>query len=45
MKKTSIILLEQIRVIDKSRIADFIGMADEDTMENVKEAVGISLGI
>ena len=45
LKKNSIILLEQIRVIDKSRIADFIGMADEDTMENVKEAVGISLGI
>ncbi|SDH43551.1 mRNA interferase MazF [Alteribacillus bidgolensis] len=43
--RDSVILLEQIRTIDKQRLTDKITHLDEDTMERVKEALEISLGI
>lgn len=41
----SLILLEQIRTIDKSRIREFIGILDIATMSSVDKAIVISLGI
>lgn len=45
MKKESMVLLEQIRTIDKSRIGEFIGLVDEHTMKQVDKAILISFGI
>ena len=45
LKKDSIILLEQIRVVDKTRINEFVGVADKQTMREVDKAIIISLGI
>lgn len=41
----SIILLEQIRTIDKHRICGYLGRADEKTMISVDRAIVISFGI
>ena len=43
--KNSVILLEQIRTIDKTRLEEKIGTLDERTMERVNRALAISLGI
>jgi mRNA interferase MazF len=45
MEKDSVILLEQIRTIDKQRLTDKITHLDEDTMKKVDEALQISLGL
>lgn len=45
LPKNSIILLEQIRTIDKSRIKEYVGIADKQTMTHVDKALIISLGI
>lgn len=45
LPRTSIILLEQLRTIDKSRIKKYIGCADERVMQEVEKALVISLGI
>ena len=41
----SIILLEQIRTMDKSRLKEYVGQADEQTMQRVEQALTISLGL
>lgn len=43
--RDSVILLEQIRTIDKSRLTDKITHLDEEMMEKVNEALQISLGL
>jgi mRNA interferase MazF len=43
--RDSVILLEQIRTIDKQRLTDKITHLDEDLMEKVNEALQISLGL
>lgn len=43
--RDSVILLEQIRTIDKQRLTDKITHLDEDMMANVNEAIQISLGL
>ena len=45
MKKESMVLLEQIRTIDKSRLGRFVGIMDDKTMKRVDKAVLISLGL
>ena len=45
MEKDSVILLEQIRTIDKQRLTDKITHLDEETMRKVDEALQISLGL
>ena len=42
--KDSVILLEQIRTIDKTRLQDRIGEVNDDTMKRVNNALMISLG-
>ncbi len=43
--RDSVILLEQIRTIDKQRLTDKITHLDDDTMERVKKGLAISLGV
>ena len=43
--RDSVILLEQIRTIDKQRLTDKITHLDEEMMEKVHEAIQISLGL
>ena len=45
LPRTSIILLEQLRTIDKSRIKKYVGCADERVMHEVDKALAISLGM
>lgn len=44
-ERDSVILLEQIRTIDKSRLTDRITHLDEYLMEQVDEALEISFGL
>ena len=43
--KDSVILLEQVRTIDKSRLKEKIGTLDDETMEKVKQALKISFNL
>lgn len=45
LPRDSIILLEQIRTIDKSRLRERLGELSEDIMEKINDALSISLGI
>lgn len=44
LPKDSVILMEQIRTIDKSRLKEKIGEVNLDTMKQVNSALLISLG-
>ncbi len=44
-ERDSVILLEQLRTIDKSRLTDRITQLDDELMEKVDMALGISLGL
>lgn len=45
LKKETLVLLEQIRTIDKSRLRDYIGKLDAKSMEKVDKAIVKSFGI
>ena len=45
LAKNSIILLEQIRTIDKRRLKERMGKLDDQTMQQVDSAIGISFGL
>ena len=45
MKAESIVLLEQIRTIDKTRLDGYIGKIDKKTMGAVDKAIVVSFGI
>lgn len=45
LAKNSVILLEQIRTIDKQRLKERMGKLDEQTMHRVDSAIGISFGL
>lgn len=45
MKKESMVLLEQIRTIDKSRLGRFVGTMDSKTMKRIDKAILISFGL
>lgn len=45
LQKDSIILLEQVRTIDKHRLREKMGALDPGSMHRVDEALGISLGL
>ena len=44
LNKESVLLLEQIRTLDKRRLKEKIGSLDEKCMQNVNAALLISLG-
>ena len=46
LKSNSVILTEQIRTIDKSRLKEKIGHIDDDkTMNKINNALGVSFGL
>jgi mRNA interferase MazF len=44
-ERDSVILLEQVRTIDKQRLTDKITHLDDEMMEKVDEALQVSLGL
>lgn len=45
LAKDSIILLEQVRTIDKKRLMERMGRLDDRTMQMVDEAITVSFGL
>ncbi|MBQ7875278.1 MAG: type II toxin-antitoxin system PemK/MazF family toxin [Oscillospiraceae bacterium] len=45
LAKDSIVLLEQIRTIDKQRLKEHMGRLDEGSMNRIDEALSISFGL
>jgi len=45
LTKNSIVLLEQLRTIDKKRLKERIGTIDKTRLPEVNEALSVSLGI
>ncbi|MBE6914751.1 MAG: type II toxin-antitoxin system PemK/MazF family toxin [Ruminococcaceae bacterium] len=45
LSRDSVILLEQIRTIDKSRLRERMGRLDESTMKAVNNAISVSFGL
>lgn len=45
LTRDSVILLEQIRTIDKSRLKERMGKLDEQTMNKVDNAIAVSFGL
>ena len=45
LAKDSVVLLEQIRTIDKRRLRERIGRLDEEQMARVDDALTVSLGL
>ncbi|MCL6479248.1 MAG: type II toxin-antitoxin system PemK/MazF family toxin [Peptococcaceae bacterium] len=45
LERDSVILLEQIRTIDKSRLMEKVASLNEDIMDRVNQAIEISLGL
>lgn len=45
LSKDSVILLEQIRTLDKKRLREKMGHLDDDIMEEVNNAIAVSFGL
>ncbi len=45
LPKDSVILLEQIRTLDKRRLREHMGRVDDVIMEKVDEAIAVSFGL
>ncbi|MCM1150300.1 MAG: type II toxin-antitoxin system PemK/MazF family toxin [Butyricicoccus sp.] len=45
LSRDSVILLEQIRTIDKSRLRERMGKLDDATMNKVDNAIAVSFGL
>lgn len=45
LAKNSVILLEQIRTIDKKRLRERMGRLDDNTMQKVDSAISVSFGL
>ena len=45
LPKESVILLEQVRTLDKRRLREKMGRLDEDVMRQVDAAIAVSLGL
>ena len=45
LSKDSVILLEQIRTLDKKRLKEKMGHLDEETMTHVNSAIQVSFGL
>ena len=45
LAKDSVILLEQIRTIDKQRLKEKMGHLDDKTMNDVNSAIAVSFGL
>ena len=45
LPKASCVLLEQLRVLDKSRLTEYIGRVNDITMQEIDRALKISVGL
>ena len=45
LSKDSIVLLEQVRTIDKRRLREHMGHADEALMDQINNAIAVSFGL
>lgn len=45
LERDSLILLEQIRTIDKKRLREYIGILDGEAMNGVDKALAVSVGL
>lgn len=45
LSKNSVVLLEQIRTIDKTRLKERMGRLDEPLMQRVDDAIAVSFGL
>lgn len=45
LPRDSVVLLEQIRTIDKQRLTGFVGHLDTTSMQQVDEAIVVSFGL
>ncbi len=45
LSRDSVILLEQVRTIDKSRLREKMGQLDNVTMDRVNNAIAVSFGL
>ncbi|MCD7889377.1 MAG: type II toxin-antitoxin system PemK/MazF family toxin [Oscillospiraceae bacterium] len=45
LAKDSIVLLEQIRTIDKKRLKERMGVLDQTSMDKINQALAVSLGM
>ena len=45
LMKDSVILLEQVRTIDKKRLKEKMGHLEDDLMEKVNNAINVSFGL
>ena len=45
LPKDSVILLEQIRTLDKRRLREHMGRVDETVMKRVDNAIAVSFGL
>lgn len=41
----SLVMLEQVRTIDKKRLKRFVGVLDEDMMDSIDKALSVSVGL
>lgn len=45
LEKTSLVLLEQLRTVDKQRLTDFIGTLPEEHIRRINHALAVSIGL
>lgn len=45
LTKNSVVLLEQIRTIDKKRLREHMGRLDQNMMQKVDDAIAVSFGL
>lgn len=41
----SVVMLEQVRTLDKRRLCQYIGQLDEHTMSGIDRAIAVSMGL
>ena len=45
LKRKSVVMLEQVRTIDKIRLLEYVGKVDDNTMQKIDKAVKISFEV
>ena len=45
LKRKSVVMLEQIRTIDKDRLLEYVGKVDDNTIQKIDKAVKISFEV
>ncbi|MBE6824169.1 MAG: type II toxin-antitoxin system PemK/MazF family toxin [Ruminococcaceae bacterium] len=45
LSKDSVVLLEQVRTIDKKRLKEKMGTVDQNSMKEINDAISVSFGL